>query len=94
MNYEQKLQKALLLLDRGRQAEAEVELRLVDANASDDLTRTRSRAVLGELLWLQARDAEAVVLLESVLSVERDDDLLSYERDRADELLRAIRGGA
>ncbi len=56
----------------------------------DELTRVRALCCLGDLLHALGRDGEAMPLLQSVSVVERDDDLLAYEINRAKELLVAI----
>ena len=89
-------QKALLLLDRGQPARGEELLRASQEQAEqerDDLTLTRALCCLGDLLHELGRDAEAVPLLERVSAVQREDDLLNYEIQRAKELLAAISAG-
>jgi hypothetical protein len=89
-------QKALLILDRGQTNRGEELLRAALQQAEeegDDLTHGRALCCLGELLHELGRDAEAQPLLERMAAVERDDDVLDYEVQRANELLATIAAG-
>jgi hypothetical protein len=89
-------QKALLLLDRHQVDRGERLLRdAIDLSSleGDELTRARASCCLGDLLWQLGRGAEAVPFLEHVLSYSREDDLLSYEKTRAKEILDDLRAG-
>jgi hypothetical protein len=86
-------QKALLLLDRGESGRGEELLRNALGLAEqqrDGLTLVRALCCLGELLHDLGRDPDALPLLERVSAVEREDDLLDYEVNRAKELLAEI----
>jgi hypothetical protein len=94
MKARMKLQKALLLLDRMRYAEAEeclVEAMTTAEEEQDMVSLGTAMCSLGELMHSQQRDTEAAPLLERVAGIVRDDDLLGYEIRRARELLDQIR---
>ena len=90
------LQKALLLLDRGNLERGEALLReAIDDSEQerDDLTLVGALCCLGDLLHSEGRSQEAVPFLERVLTFRREDDLIDYERERADEILAGIKSG-
>lgn len=84
-----KLNEALLLLDRRRGSKVEALLREVirETEGTDQNSNLRARCVLGELLFTHEQDTEARELLRKVAEAQRDEDVLSYEQERARELL-------
>ena len=87
------LQKSLILLDHGEPARGEEFLgRAIHLaeEGHDDLTLVRALCCLGDFLHDMGRDEEATPLLKRVAAVQRDDDLLSYEVQRAKALLATI----
>ncbi|PTL76787.1 tetratricopeptide repeat protein [Vitiosangium sp. GDMCC 1.1324] len=89
------LQRARELIDRGRPDLAESALSdAIDAAVlSEDLVLlTRARMALGELLFDQERDEEAVPFLQAVVRTEIPDGSVDSEVKSAAGLLRRIRG--
>jgi hypothetical protein len=88
-------QKALLLLDQGHTGRGEDMLRCALELArveGADVTFARVLCCLGELLHAQARDAEAVPMLQQVASYDERDDLLASEVKLARKVLQEIEG--
>lgn len=89
------LQRARELIERGRPELAESALSdAIDASvlAEDLVLLTRARMALGELLFEQGRDAEAVPFLQAVVRTEIADGSVDHEVKAAARLLRQIRG--
>ena len=85
-----KLQKALLILDRGNLQCGEEYLREAMSLAeteNDEVTLITVLCSLGDLLYMQERSQEAIPFLQRVLRFAREDDLCAYEMDRAREIL-------
>ena len=93
---EQQFDKATLLLDRGEIERGESLLRdaVAAADASGhEVLRIRARCCLGQLLVELGRPDEASPLLEMVarhVSSPNLDDVLDFEQQTAEELLRRI----
>lgn len=95
MDVSRHLLRARELLDRGRPELAESALSdAIDAavQAEDMVMLTRARMVLGELLFEQGRDEEAVPFLQAVVRTEIADGSVDGEVKSAARLLRRIRG--
>jgi tetratricopeptide (TPR) repeat protein len=94
MTAQTNFQKALMLLDRERFEEAEALL-IAAINLSEaegeEVTLGGALCCLGELLYQQDRDDEAIPLLKRVASIERDDDFLNHEIKQASDILQEIR---
>jgi len=89
------LQRARELIERGRPELAESALSdAIDAAVlTEDLVMlTRARMALGELLFEQGRDEEAVPFLQAVVRTEIADGSVDSEVKSAARLLRRIRG--
>ncbi|QRK10640.1 hypothetical protein JQX13_11460 [Archangium violaceum] len=89
------LQRARELIDRGRTELAESALSdAIDAAvlAEDLVMLTRARMALGELLFEQGRDEEAVPFLQAVVRTEIADGSVDREVKSSARLLRRIRG--
>ncbi|WNG41208.1 hypothetical protein F0U60_51795 [Archangium minus] len=89
------LQRARELIDRGRPELAESALSdaIDSAVLAEDLVMlTRARMALGELLFEQGRDEEAVPFLQAVVRTEIADGSVDSEVKSAARLLRQIRG--
>ena len=90
MKAQQTFSEALHLLDNGALDEGESKLRQAIASAEsegDELVLGSALCRLGELLMLGHRRAEARPFLNRILSINREDDALFFEADRARELL-------
>lgn len=86
-------QKALLLLDRGRLEEGEQYLREAIACAAeerDDVTLGGALCCIGDLLLETNRPSDGEPFLLRLLALERSDDVLDFEMNRARELLAGI----
>ena len=95
MDASRHLQRARELLDCGRPELAESALSdAIDAavQAEDLVLLTRARMALGELLFEQGRDTEAVPFLQAVIRTEIADGSVDAEVKLAARLLRRIRG--
>lgn len=95
MNTLQHIQRARDLLDRGQAELAESALSdaIDSAVAAEDLVLlTRARFALGELLFAQGRDEEAVPFLQAVVRTERADGSVDVEVKASARMLRRIRG--
>lgn len=96
MAIRQHFQKALMLLDHGDIDRGETILRqvIVDAgNEDDQVALVQSLVCLGNLLYETSRHSEARPYLEQALQVKGDDDLddlLSYEFEKAREILDGL----
>jgi len=93
MKTELEFQKALLLLDggdleRGRQKLEDVISQANDTN--DTVTLIKSVVCLGELLIELGSPEEAIRTLNRALTFQNDDEALTYEFDRATELLPRV----
>jgi predicted negative regulator of RcsB-dependent stress response len=89
------LQRARDLLDRGQPELAESALSdAIDAAvAAEDLVLlTQARFALGELLFQQGRDEEALPFLQAVVRTERADGSVDAPVIAAARMLRQIRG--
>ncbi|MCP3142916.1 hypothetical protein [Pyxidicoccus xibeiensis] len=95
MNVQEHLQRARDLLARGQPELAESALSdSIDAAvaAEDIVLLTRARFALGELLFQQERDAEAMPYLLAVVRTERADGSVDVEVKASARMLRQIRG--
>ena len=95
MTAEQRLQRALLLLDREQPAEAETILRALMVPAvGDEVERVRAHVILGEHFARVGRESEARALyttaIETPVSAESR-ALLELEIEHARDLLAASR---
>lgn len=89
------LEKARELLARGNVDHA--ESKLLDAiehaaGEDDEVTLTKARLALGELLHTQGRDDEADGWLRLVIRTEREDGSVREEVKRSAVVLAEIRG--
>lgn len=89
-----KLQKSLMLLDRGEMARSEQGVReaigLAEAEG-DRTTLVTSLCVLGDLLWQEGRAADAIPFLERAIGEGAELAASDYEVGRAAEILSKIR---
>ncbi|NTX10671.1 hypothetical protein HUA74_35655 [Myxococcus sp. CA051A] len=95
MNVQEHLQRARELLARGQPELAESALSdAIDASvAADDLILlTQARFALGEFLFQQQRDDEALAYLQAVVRTERVDGAVDPEVKASARMLRQIRG--
>jgi predicted negative regulator of RcsB-dependent stress response len=95
MDASRHLQRARELLDRNRPELAESALSdAIDSavQAEDLVMLTRARMALGELLFEQGRDLEALPFLQAVIRTEIPDGSVDNEVKTAARLLRRIRG--
>ncbi|WP_141621585.1 hypothetical protein [Myxococcus sp. AB036A] len=95
MNVDKHIQRARELLARNQPEMAESALSdAIDAAvaAEDIVLLTRARFALGELLFHQGRDAEAVPYLQAVVRTERADGAVDVEVKDSARMLRQIRG--
>ncbi|MCY1018458.1 hypothetical protein [Pyxidicoccus sp. MSG2] len=95
MNVQEYLQRARELLARGQPELAESALSdAIDAAvaAEDIVLLTRARFALGELLFQQERDDEALPYLQAVVRTERVDGSVDTEVKASARMLRQIRG--
>jgi len=95
MNVHEYLQRARELLDRGQSEMAESALSdAIDAAvAAEDLVGlTRARFALGELLFQEGRDEEALPYLQAVVRTERADGSVDAEVKASARMLRQLRG--
>ncbi|QDE93764.1 hypothetical protein BHS06_34935 [Myxococcus xanthus] len=95
MNVDEHIQRARELLARNQPEMAESALSdAIDAAvaAEDIVLLTRARFALGELLFHQERDAEAVPYLQAVVRTERIDGSVDVEVKASARMLRQIRG--
>ncbi len=95
MDASRHLLRARELLERGRPELAESALSdAIDAavQAEDLVMLTRVRMALGELLFEQGRDEEAVPFLQAVVRTEIPDGSVDAEVKSSARLLRRIRG--
>jgi hypothetical protein len=95
MNVQEYLQRARELLARGQPELAESALSdAIDAAvaAEDIVLLTRARFALGELLFQQERDDEALPYLQAVVRTERVDGSVDTEVKSSARMLRQIRG--
>lgn len=95
MNIDQKFNKALLLLDKGNNKEAEILLREIIDEAekkADYINLIRGLVCLGDFLFGEEKFIEAKIYLKKVLNSSNNDlnDLLDFEFNRATELLNLI----
>lgn len=84
--------RAMLLLDRGQPKSAEPLLRaLVESTeGSDRELLMRCLVALGECLAVTGRPDEARRLLLRALAFEATDQIVEFERERAQELLEEL----
>ncbi len=85
--------KALMLLDRGALQRGEDLLREVIAISQceeNNITKYRAMCCLGELLFNSGKLKEACRFLTEVESIDRDDDLLDYEKGVAKTIIASI----
>ncbi|MCE9671890.1 hypothetical protein LY474_29210 [Myxococcus stipitatus] len=95
MNVQEHLQRARQLLAREQPEMAESALSdAIDAAvAAEDLVLlTQARFALGELLFQQERDQEAIPYLAAVVRTERLDGAVDDEVKRAARMLRQLGG--
>ncbi|WP_163990902.1 tetratricopeptide repeat protein [Pyxidicoccus caerfyrddinensis] len=95
MNVQEYLQRARELLARGQPELAESALSdAIDAAvaAQDIVLLTRARFALGELLFQQGRDDEALPYLQAVVRTERVDGSVDTEVKSSAKMLRQLRG--
>ncbi|WP_338872844.1 hypothetical protein [Myxococcus stipitatus] len=95
MNVQQHLQRARELLARDQSEMAESALSdAIDASvaAEDIVLLTQARFALGELLFQQQRDEEALPYLQAVVRTERVDGSVDFEVKASARMLRQIRG--
>ncbi|NMO20805.1 hypothetical protein HPC49_26505 [Pyxidicoccus fallax] len=95
MNAQEHIQRSRELLARGQPELAESALSdAIDAAvaAEDIVLLTRARFALGELLFQQERDDEALPYLQAVVRTERVDGSVDAEVKASARLLRQIRG--
>lgn len=93
MKTELEFQKALLLLDRGdlERGRRKLEDVILQANDTNDtVTLIQSLVCLGELLIELGSSEEANRTLNRALTLQNDDESLTYEVDRATELLSKV----
>lgn len=82
--------KALLLLDYGKLGKVREKLELVISHAENDkdtVTLVHALVCLGDFLIESGLYLEAEPFLKRALSHRMDDDVLTYELNRASELL-------
>ena len=90
MKAQRTFSEALCLLDQGAAREAEFKLRQAISFAEaegDELVLGSALCRLGEFLVLDSRGTEGRAFLNRILSIDREDDALFSESDRARELL-------
>jgi hypothetical protein len=95
MDASRHLLRARELLERGRPDLTESALSdAIDASvqAEDLVMLTRARMALGELLFEQGRDEEALPFLQAVVRTEIADGSVDAEVKSSARLLRRIRG--
>ncbi len=95
MNAQEHIQRSRELLARGQPELAESALSdAIDAAvaAEDIVLLTRARFALGELLFQQERDDEALPYLQAVVRTERVDGSVDAEVKASARMLRQIRG--
>ncbi|MFP2928868.1 hypothetical protein ACLESO_27450 [Pyxidicoccus sp. 3LG] len=95
MNVQEHIQRARELLARGQGELAESALSdAIDAAvAAEDLVLlTQARFALGEFLFQEGRDAEAMPYLQAVVRTERADGSVDAEVKASARMLRQIRG--
>ncbi|AGC49264.1 hypothetical protein MYSTI_07993 [Myxococcus stipitatus DSM 14675] len=95
MNVRQHLLRARDLLARGQPEMAESALSdAIDASlaAEDIVLLTQARFALGEFLFQQERDEEALPYLQAVVRTERVDGSVDAEVKASARMLRQIRG--
>ncbi|NTX07660.1 hypothetical protein [Myxococcus sp. CA040A] len=95
MNVQEHLQRARELLARGQPELAESALSdAIDASVSADdlILLTQARFALGEFLFQQQRDDEALAYLQAVVRTERVDGSVDPEVKASARMLRQIRG--
>lgn len=95
MNVQEHIQRSRALLARGQYELAESALSdAIDAAvvAEDLVLLTQARFALGELLFQQERDDEALPYLQAVVRTERADGSVDTEVKAAARMLRQIRG--
>lgn len=95
MNVQEHIQRSRELLARGQSELAESALSdAIDAAvaAEDIVLLTQARFALGELLFQQGRDDEALPYLQAVVRTERVDGSVDSEVKASARMLRQIRG--
>ena len=95
MKVHEHIQRARELLARGQGELAESALSdAIDAAvaAEDLILLTQARFALGELLFQEGRDAEAMPYLQAVVRTERADGSVDAEVKASARMLRQIRG--
>ncbi len=95
MNVQEHIQRSRELLARGQSELAESALSdAIDAAvaAEDLILLTQARFALGELLFQQERDDEALPYLQAVVRTERVDGSVDAEVKASARMLRQIRG--
>jgi hypothetical protein len=95
MNVQEHLHRSREFLSRGQPELAESALSdAIDAAvAAEDLVLlTQARFALGELLFQQGRDDEALPYLQAVVRTERVDGAVDAEVKASARMLRQIRG--
>ncbi|MFP2906236.1 hypothetical protein ACLESD_14450 [Pyxidicoccus sp. 3LFB2] len=95
MNVQEHIQRSKELLARGQPELAESALSdAIDAAvaAEDIILLTRARFALGQLLFQQGRDDEALPYLQAVVRTERVDGAVDAEVKASARMLRQLRG--
>ncbi|QSQ21662.1 tetratricopeptide repeat protein [Pyxidicoccus parkwayensis] len=95
MNVQEYIQRSRDLLARGQPELAESALSdAIDAAvaAEDIVLLTQARFALGEMLFQQGRDDEALPYLQAVVRTERVDGSVDNEVKSSARMLRQIRG--
>lgn len=92
VNQNIKFQHALMLADRKQFAKAEEKLREVVDHDATTIVGCQALVALGELVSFHDPDEAQTILEQAVTNMEAhaDDDVLDWERDRADELLAEL----
>lgn len=93
MKTELEFQRALLLLDRGELERGRQKLEDVISQANDTndtVTLIQSLVCFGELLIELGSPEEATRILNRALTFQSDNEALTYEFDRATDLLSRV----